>query len=144
MYLLLCNMQYGCIMTLRLHFEHHILNPLVVVTHSGVDTRDVGLQTGVKQEKVIKKVLPLTSPQPTPQLTRPTRCQLPRTSQTSGPPPSPLHASLPSSPPAQRKPWGGMSWGRLTVTGWRRKSWPSLVACRAASHSRLLSTGTST
>ncbi len=54
------------------------------------------------------------------------------TSQARGPPPSPLQASLPSSPPAHRNP------------GWRLKSSPSLVCFNFRSQSKSRSTGTST
>uniref|UniRef100_A0A1B0BY27 Uncharacterized protein n=1 Tax=Glossina palpalis gambiensis TaxID=67801 RepID=A0A1B0BY27_9MUSC len=46
----------------------------------------------------------LTCPQPIPQDTTPITFQIPLRSQTNGPPPSPLQASLPSSPPAHKKP----------------------------------------
>uniref|UniRef100_A0A1B0A6F9 Uncharacterized protein n=1 Tax=Glossina pallidipes TaxID=7398 RepID=A0A1B0A6F9_GLOPL len=46
----------------------------------------------------------LTCPQPIPQETTPITFQIPLRSQTNGPPPSPLQASLPSSPPAHKKP----------------------------------------
>lgn len=44
-----------------------------------------------------------TRPQPNPQLTKPANSKNPSSWQTSGPPPSPWHASFPSSPRNDKK-----------------------------------------
>lgn len=67
-----------------------------------------------------------------PQETTPVSCHRPACSQTIGPPPSPLQASLLSSPPAQTKP------------GCRVKLGPSLVRLICCSHTWLLTIRTST
>ena len=67
-----------------------------------------------------------------PQETMPANCETPFTSQTSGPPPSPLQASFPSSPPAHKNPW------------WRTKFGPRRVLRSIRSHCPWEWTGTST